>query len=48
MSRAPLPRWRWTLSLEGALGVDSVIPSQKLIYGIKMFRVKRLGKVWKL
>ena len=46
MSRAPLPRWRGTL--EGALGVDSVIPSQKLIYGIKMFIAKRLGKVWKL
>ena len=28
--------------------VGSVILSQKLIYGIKMYRVKGLGNVWKL
>ena len=33
MSRAPSPRWRGTL--EGALGVVSVIPSQKQFAAIK-------------
>ena len=37
-----------TLHFVRCASVANVILSQKLIYGLKMFRVKRLGKVWKL